>query len=72
MCGHAPAAREQVAYGIPMWKTNGWVAFLSPTTRDVTDPRRRNHQTRDPDPRGSGRVDQQCNDSSTGKEDFEQ
>lgn len=36
MRDHAPAAREQIAYGIPMWKANGWVAFLSPTKRDVT------------------------------------
>lgn len=33
---HAPAARELIAYGIPMWKANGWVAFLSPTKRDIT------------------------------------
>lgn len=36
MRDHAPAAREQIAYGIPMWKAKGWVAFLSPTKRDVT------------------------------------
>lgn len=36
MRDHAPAAREQIAYGIPMWKANGYVAFLSPTKKDVT------------------------------------
>ena len=36
MRDHAPAAREQIAYGIPMWKANGWIAFLSPTKRDIT------------------------------------
>src|SRR2546423_14307947 len=33
---HAPAAKERIAYGIPMWKANGYVAYLSPTKKDIT------------------------------------
>jgi hypothetical protein len=32
----APHATEQVSYGIPMWKGNGFMAWISPTKRDIT------------------------------------
>jgi hypothetical protein len=32
----APHATEQVSYGIPMWKGKGYLAWISPTRRDIT------------------------------------
>lgn len=32
----APSAREEIAYGIPVWKGNKIFAVLSPTKKDIT------------------------------------
>lgn len=33
---HAPAAAEQIAYGIPTWRANKIFAFLSPSKTAIT------------------------------------
>src|SRR2546425_13198236 len=36
MRASAPHATEQISYGIPMWKEKGYLAWISPSKRDVT------------------------------------
>jgi uncharacterized protein YdhG (YjbR/CyaY superfamily) len=33
---HAPGAREEISYGILMWKRHGGLAVISPTKKDIT------------------------------------
>jgi uncharacterized protein YdhG (YjbR/CyaY superfamily) len=33
---HAPEAKEQISYGILMWKGNRGLAVISPTKKDIT------------------------------------
>jgi len=33
---HAPEAKEQISYGILMWKENRGLAVISPTKKDIT------------------------------------